>query len=288
MNTNLILRVCGNSETIEISANSDYEIVFNEIDNALRKLYQISDDRRRYGNKCLGFIASVGKNELIFGIGLSADNSGKIIWEYKNGFDRIDRGTSKYSRYVDGAFWFMANMIISRFSLTDEINDENNETDENDIMEETDDMYQYASEAAEEIEILADSVDKDYSEIIAEMKHDEPDIEYAMERVDDMYRHIKDIKNELEWCLQRCDERTGCDIGWDDFCTADYFEPIKIYGDWDCPSYSIAEFINDYNCDAADFMNTLIENIWKALGGQNGDTFRNAIDDLDMPFYIAA
>ena len=162
------------------------------------------------------------------------------------------------------------------------------EPDENDIMEETDDMYQYASEAAEEIENLADSVDDAYSDIIAEMKHDEPDIEYAMERVDDMYRRLKDIENELKWCLHRCDERTGCDIGWDDFCTADYFDPIKIYGDWDFPSYSIAEFINDYNCDAADFMNTLIENIWKALGGQNGDTFRNAIDDLDMPFYIAA
>lgn len=162
------------------------------------------------------------------------------------------------------------------------------DSDENDIMEETDDMYQYASEAAEEIENLVDSVDDAYSDIIAEMKHDEPDIEYAMERVDDMYRRLEDIENELRWCLHRCDERTGCNIGWDDFCTADYFEPIKIYGDWDCPSYSIAEFINDYNTDAADFMNTLIENIWKTLGGQNGDTFRNAIDDLDMPFYIAA
>lgn len=162
------------------------------------------------------------------------------------------------------------------------------EPDENDVMEETDDMYQYASEAAEEIVILADSVDDAYSDIIAEMKHDEPDIEHAMERVDDMYRRLVDIENELKWCLQRCDERTGCDIGWDDFCTADYFETIEIYGDFDCPSYSIAEFINDYNCDAADFMNTLIENIWKSLEGQNGDTFRNAIADLDMPFYIAA
>lgn len=162
------------------------------------------------------------------------------------------------------------------------------EPDENDIMEEMDDMYQYASEAAEEIEGLADSVNDAYSDIIAEMKQDEPDIEYAMERVDDMYRRLEDIENELRWCLHRCDERTGCDIGWDDFCTADYFEPIKIYGDWDCPSYSIAEFINDYNSDAADFMNTLIENIWKELGGQKGATFRDAIADLDMPFYIAA
>ena len=172
--------------------------------------------------------------------------------------------------------------------VADLMNKENNETDENEIMEEMDDMYQYASEAAEEIEILANSVDEAYSDIIAEMKHDEPDIEYAMELVDDMYRRLEDIENELRWCLHRCDERTGCNIGWDDFCTADYFEPIKIYGDWDCPSYSIAEFISDYNTDAADFMNTLIENIWKSLGGQTGETFRNAIDDLDMPFYIAA
>ena len=167
------------------------------------------------------------------------------------------------------------------------MNEENNGTDdsdENDIMEETNDMYQYASEAAEEIEILADSVDDAYTDIIAEMKNGEPDIEYAMGRVDDMYRLLEDIENELKWCLHRCDERTGCDIVWDDFCTADYFAPIEIHGDWDCPSYSITEFINDYNSDAADFMNTLVENIWKALGDQNGDTFRNAIDDSDMPF----
>ena len=191
---------------------------------------------------------------------------------------KFETGETKTFESVTEAMEFVAHLM----------NEENNETDENDIMEETDDMYQYASEAAEEIEILANSVDKDYSEIIAEMKHDEPDIEYAMDRVFDMYHHIKGIKNELEWCLQRCDERTGCHIVWDDFCTADYFASIEIYGDFDCPSYSIDEFINDYNCDAADFMNTLIENIWKSLEGQNGDTFRNAIADLDMPFYIAA
>ena len=190
----------------------------------------------------------------------------------------FETGETKTFESVTEAMEFVADLM----------NEENNETDENDIMEETDDMYQYASEAAEEIENLVDSVDDAYGDIIAEMKQDEPDIEYAMDLVYDMYRHIKDIKNELEWCLQCCDERTGCDIGWDDFCTADYFAPIEIYGDFDCPSYSIAEFINDYNCDAADFMNTLIENIWKALEGQNGDTFRNAIADLDMPFYIAA
>ena len=193
-----------------------------------------------------------------------------------------------YKRYSENAKYtvgvYMYNYIKENYIDPVDADD----SDENDIMEETDDMYQYASEAAEEIENLADSVDDAYSDIIAEMKHDEPDIEYAMGRVDDMYRRLKDIENELKWCLQRCDERTGCDIGWDDFCTADYFAPIEIHGDWDCPSYSIAEFINDYDSDAADFMNTLIENIWKALGGQTGETFRNAIDDLDMPFYIAA
>ena len=204
----------------------------------------------------------------------------------KNGM-KISEHETNYKRYCENAEYIVAvYMYNCIMNYTDPVDAD--DSDENDIMEETDDMYQYASEAAEEIENLADSVDDAYSDIIAEMKHDEPDIEYAMERVDDMYRRMVDIENELKWCLQRCDERTGCDIGWDDFCTADYFAPIEIHGDRDCPSYSIAEFINDYNTDAADFMNTLIENIWKALGGQNGDTFRNAIDDLDMPFYIAA
>lgn len=201
---------------------------------------------------------------------------------------KLGEHETNYKRYCENAEYlvsvYMYNCIMQNYIDPVDADD----SDENEIMEEMDDMYQYASEAAEEIENLADSVDDAYSEIIAEMKNDEPDIEYAMERVDDMYRRLKDIENELKWCLQRCDERTGCNIGWDDFCTADYFEPISIHGDWDCPSYSIAEFINDYNSDAADFMNTLIENIWKALGGQKGDTFRNAIDDLDMPFYIAA
>ena len=201
---------------------------------------------------------------------------------------KLDEYKSSYKRYCDNAVHYVKHAMYDyiKENYIDPVDAD--DSDENEIMEEMDDMYQYASEAAEEIENLADSVDDAYSDIIAEMKHDEPDIEYAMERVDDMYRRLMDIENELKWCLHRCDERTGCNIGWDDFCTADYFEPISIHGDWDCPSYSIAEFINDYNCDAADFMNTLIENIWKALGGQTGETFRNAIDDLDMPFYIAA
>ena len=202
--------------------------------------------------------------------------------------DKIAEGSCGMKRYCENAVIIMAASMYEyiKENYIDPVDAD--DSDENDIMEEMDDMYQYASEAAEEIENLADSVDDAYSEIIAEMKHDEPDIVYAMERVDDMYRRLEDIENELRWCLHRCDERTGCDILWDDFCTADYFAPIEIHGDWDCPSYSIADFINDYNCDAADFMNTLIENIWKTLGGQNGDTFRNAIDNLDMPFYIAA
>lgn len=204
------------------------------------------------------------------------------MWDY----DAMYMGMADYLNEGDKRRWRVECDGYRVYGYT--IDTDPGEPDENNIMEETDDMYQYASEAAEEIEGLADSVNDAYSDIIAEMKQDEPDIEYAMGRVDDMYRNIEDIENELKWCLHRCDERTGCDIGWDDFCTADYFEPIKIHGDWDCPSYSIAEFINDYNSDAADFMNTLIENIWKALGGQNGDTFRNAIADLDMPFYIAA
>ena len=208
------------------------------------------------------------------------------LWADKGG--KIAEDSCGMKRYCENAKYTVAASMYEyiKENYVDPVDAD--DSDENDIMEETDDMYQYASEAAEEIENLVDSVDDAYSDIIAEMKQDEPDIKYAMERVDDMYRRLEDIENELKWCLQRCDERTGCDIGWDDFCTADYFEPIKIYGDWDCPSYSIAEFINDYNSDAADFMNTLIENIWKALDGQNGDTFRNAIDNLDMPFYIAA
>ena len=215
--------------------------------------------------------------------------NGYVGWKlFTDNGGKIAEDICGMKRYCENA----VNIIAA--SMYDYINEnyidpvDADDSDENDIMEETDDMYQYASEAAEEIETLADSVDDAYSEIIEEMKHDEPDIDYAMERVDDMYCRLKDIENELRWCLHRCDERTGCDIGWDDFCTADYFEPIRIYGNWDCPSYSIAEFINDYNCDAAEFMNALIEDIWKALGGKKGVTFRNAIDDLDMPFYIAA
>lgn len=247
-------------------------------------------------------VVKIMHHNLKMGIDLVVDGKfiGYFVWSnnFENRYvgwklftdngDKIAEDSYGMKRYCENAVNIMAAYMYDyiKENYIDPVDAD--DSDENDIMEETDDMYQYASEAAEEIEGLADSVNDAYSDIIAEMKNDEPDIEYAMGRVDDMYRRLMDIENELKWCLHRCDERTGCDIGWDDFCTADYFAPIKIYGDWDCPSYSIAEFINDYNSDAADFMNTLIENIWKALGGQKGDTFRNAIDDLDMPFYIAA
>lgn len=120
----ITIKVFGNRETIEIAANNDYETVFNEVEKALRNLYEISDFRRRHGNKCFGFEASEGKNSLIFGIGLSADKSGKIIWETCSGFDIIARGTTEYSRYVDRAFWHMASMIINHFGLTDQISEE--------------------------------------------------------------------------------------------------------------------------------------------------------------------
>lgn len=249
-----------------------------------------------------GEIVQIMHKNLNMGVDLIVDGVfiGYFVWSnnfaeryvgwklFTDNGDKIAGQDCSMKRYCENAKYIVAASMYEyiKENYIDPVDAD--DSDENNIMEETDDMYQYASEAAEEIENLADSVNDAYSDIIAEMKNDEPDIEYAMGRVDDMYRNLEDIENELKWCLHRCDERTGCDIGWDDFCTADYFEPIKIYGDWDCPSYSIAEFINDYNCDAADFMNTLIENIWKELGGQKGATFRDAIADLDMPFYIAA
>ena len=269
----------------------DFETFYNEIETTIKDFYAKHTDRAPFYVQ-VERVYDDHREALIIGKRLSGDKTGRIMWETWTNepyHKLLNRGYMDCSRYTRNAWYEIVNFIIKQFigSYRD-FEALIAEEEEAEMEAQTDDMYQYASEAAEEIENLVDSVDDAYSDIIAEMKHDDPDIEYAMMRVDDMYRRMVDIENELRWCLHRCDERTGCDIGWDDFCTADYFEPISIHGDWDCPSYSITEFINDYNCDAADFMNTLIENIWKALGGQNGDTFRSAIDDLDMPFYIAA
>ena len=151
---NITIKVFGNRETIEIAANNDYETVFNEVEKALRNLYEISNFRRRHGNQCFGFDVSEGENRLLFGIGLSADRSGKIIWETKYGFDHIARGTTKYSRYVDGAFWHMASMIINHFGLTDQISEEDKEW--NDIV----DLSEYQSDQMAELEsTIEDSVE---------------------------------------------------------------------------------------------------------------------------------
>lgn len=151
---------------------------------------------------------------------------------------------------------------------------------------ESDLMFEYAAEAAEEIEMLASQVTDKYEDIVREMESDDPDLENVEYMVDDMYRILVDIENELSGCLHRCDDRTGCDIGWDDFCTADYFEPIKIMGT--VAPYSIAEFINFYNTDAAEFMDSLIANIWRSLEGEKQIAFRDLVNDMDMPFMIAA
>ena len=220
---NLILRVCGNRETIEIAANSNYEIVFNEIDNALRKLYEISNHRRRYGNKCLCFRASVGKNELLFGIGLSADDSGKIIWECNYGFDRIARGTTKYSRYVDGAFWYMASMIINHFGLTDL--QTQNEAEEQARQDEiADTLSNEASALSDEAKTLYNEA-KEISDKIGTFLHytDDPDDEHdalinmAMEMREKLYR-IKRIREDF---LDRADELTGCNCVFGDFMSDD-------------------------------------------------------------------
>lgn len=160
------------------------------------------------------------------------------------------------------------------------------EPDEAEYGAELDDMFEYAAEAAEEIETLASQVTDKYEDIVREMESDDPDLENVEYMVDDMYRILVDIENELGECLHRCDERTGCDIGWDDFCTADYFEPIKIYPNG--ISYSVAEFIEGFNTDAADLMETLVDNIWRGLEGEKQLAFRDLVNDLDLPIMIAA
>lgn len=160
------------------------------------------------------------------------------------------------------------------------------EPDETDYQAMSDDMFEYAAEAKDEIELLSDDAENAYADILNEMETDEPDRYYVQGRVDDLYRILVDIENELSECLHRCDVRTGCDIGWDDFCTADYFDDIKIMGT--VAPYSIAEFINHYDSDAAEFMDSLIHNIWRSLDDEKQLAFKDMVNELDLPFMIAA
>lgn len=160
------------------------------------------------------------------------------------------------------------------------------EPDETDYQAMSDDMFEYALETKNELEAIVDSVDDAYTDILYEMESDEPDLDWVKTRVDDMYRRLIDIENELGWCLHRCDDRTGCDIGWDDFCTADYFDDVAIY--LNGISYSVADFIQRYDTNATDLMSEILEIMWRDIDDDKQDTFRNLINDLDLPFMIAA
>ena len=149
-------------------------------------------------------------------------------------------------------------------AIMDEINEAIDAVgDENEYDEEIDDMFEYAMEASDAIEDIVVGIEEDYDNIDYELNHtSKTDWDFVKELVEGVYEKLTSIHNELEWCLARCDERTGCAIGWDDFCGADYFSDIKLP-----EGYSVTDFIDVFDNDQTDFMEHIMCCLWRSMYG---------------------
>lgn len=152
------------------------------------------------------------------------------------------------------------------------------EPDENDIMEETDDMYEYAQEAYDDIEGYVEDAVCLYRDI--ERTLEDPDYSNLKDTITQLWERLEDIHNAFGLCLHRCDYLTGCDITFDDFCGTDYFSDIEIpgYMGWD-----LEELM--YDGDPAVVLENILDNISRENPGHT-DTLSDAIDGTGL--YLAA
>lgn len=202
----------------------------------------------------------------------------------------FETGETKTFESVTEAMEFVAHLM----------NEENNETNENDIMEETDDMYQYASEAAEEEEAkmeiqtegMYEYAQEAYTDIEAyaedavclyqdiERTLEDPDYGNLEDTVIQLWKRLEDIHNAFGICLDRCNYLTGCDITFDDFCGTDYFSDIEIpsYMGWDLEDLM-------YDGDPTNVLENILDNIIRE-NPEYIDTLSAAIDGTGL--YLAA
>ena len=103
------------------------------------------------------------------------------------------------------------------------LNDIEEKADEDRMFDESNKMYEYASEAHKKIE---DSV-KDIMQYGGYLHGD--DLDGAVEDIMTIRGLFRDIEDALADCLDKCSDLTGCKIGWDDFCGAEYFDDISNY-----------------------------------------------------------
>ncbi len=197
----------------------DAETVRESIFNAIKNLY--------LSRPVKSFILHVSESEatctdttsLVIGIGLTADATGKIRWENHLGFKKIALGYLPYKRYTQNAIWTIVDLIMNFFGVEDAIDREN----EFNMESEMNAMFEYAAEAHENIENIVSDI-MDYAGDISG-----DDIDDIVDDIDYIRDRFIDIENELSECLHRCDYLTGCDIHWDDFCGAGYFDDISKY-----------------------------------------------------------
>ena len=187
---------------------------------------------------------------------------------------------------IDGKLMRWCGRVVENIVaiIMDAIIEYDGEPDENERDAELNDMFEYAAETHYDIENMVGVIDDAYTDIEYELGYDEPDYEWAASRAEDMYRFIGEMRDMLGECLHRCDERTGCDIGWDDFCGVDYFDDIEI-----TEGYSVADFIREFDGDETEFAEYLVVRIWRALDDETRkNAFRNAVNDGDYSVKIAA
>lgn len=213
------------NKTIDITAKS-FESLSDEIVAALRELYLSNRERKNYGGRCFLYIVDDGNgNGLNIGIGLSADDSGLIMWQSKDGFKTVASGYLNYRRFTAGAFAEIAELIINHYGLNDEIS-----------AAQTDAMFGYAYDVENEIAIESSAIGESIQNIENYICCDDPEItideraDWIADELTDIRLSLKLIREALDGCLEKCGRLTGCSIVWDDFCGCDYFEGLLT--DW--------------------------------------------------------
>ena len=219
----LYFKSCRQAATINTNGKN-FEDLFNEIEGTIKNFYANNPEKNA------PFFVQVTQktddhdNVLIIGKRLSADTTGKIVWESWTNDPwsrKLGKGYLNYSRYCESAWWAIVSLIIHHFigtasdliALNEAEEEAEREEIANTLYNEAADMAEAAKKAYYEAKRL--------SERMGTYLHytDDPDAEHeelvnmAMEMREKLYQ-IKKLREDF---LDRADDLTECDCCMEDF-----------------------------------------------------------------------
>lgn len=231
------------TEWLSFKAGADYDFkevvkIMHEADNGIDLVVD---------GKFIGYFKWSNNFENGFAGWRLFDNDGKKIAEDQCGI----------KRYCEGARNLVATSMYEyiKENYIDAV-EPTGEDEEMRLEYETEKMYEYAAEAHEDIEKYVE----DAIELIFDIEQSLGNPEYCnlKDAIVELWERLTDIHNAFGECLHRCDELTGCDITFDDFCGTDYFSDIRIpwHMEWELEDLM-------YDGDPADVLENILDRILK-------------------------